>query len=69
MQRGNDKHGPRMDEEMEREATLVARSQPPLHSTDWADPENPDPADTRGDAPLLNPPLDPTRDASPHDLR
>jgi hypothetical protein len=41
MERGSSKHGPRVDEELEREAAEVARPNPPVRGKHWPDPEDP----------------------------
>ena len=41
MERGSAKHGPRVDEEMEREAAEMARATPSVRAEQWPDPEEP----------------------------
>lgn len=47
MERGSSKHGPRIDDELEREAVEAARPNPPVRGTQFADPEE-DPVALRG---------------------
>ncbi|HTF47800.1 MAG TPA: hypothetical protein VK735_10155 [Pseudonocardia sp.] len=84
MERGSSKHGPRMDEELEREATEAARPNPVVRGELWPDPEEPRPrpgsqrtdADTDADAdletdldPETGPRLTPNPDTpSPRDM-
>jgi hypothetical protein len=42
MERGSAKHGPRIDEEMEREAAEMARATPSVRAEQWPDPEEPE---------------------------
>lgn len=41
MERGSSKHGPRMDDELEREAVEAARPNPSVRGDQWPDPEDP----------------------------
>jgi hypothetical protein len=41
MERGSSKHGPRVDDELEREAADVARPNLPVRGEAWPDPEDP----------------------------
>ncbi|HTK61018.1 MAG TPA: hypothetical protein VL595_01535 [Pseudonocardia sp.] len=41
MERGSAKHGPRMDDELEREAVEAAKANPPVRGDQWPDPEDP----------------------------
>jgi hypothetical protein len=44
----SDKHGPRQDDELDREAMAAARSNPPVRGGDWPDPEAPAERDSTG---------------------
>jgi hypothetical protein len=41
MERGSAKHSPRLDDELEREAIIAARANPPVRPQDFPDPDEP----------------------------
>ena len=41
MQRGSDKHGPRLDDELEHELEGTVRANRPTRAEEWRDPEPP----------------------------
>ena len=60
MERGSDKHGPRVDEQLKHELDGMLRGDGPSHAEEWRDPEPP--AD---DDPVLHDPRSPEQAGPP----